>query len=77
MHKLSALIKRHPRIEHGVEVEVVKDGFVVESFVAVLDTLEDSIERASVLLKNMFPMLGKDDVDVQLPHGLQRDKSDS
>ena len=73
MFQVKAKILPHPRLENGVEVHVVKNGFIVESFSAVLHSLEDSIAHARKIVRNMFPSLTEGDIDVHVPSGIERD----
>jgi hypothetical protein len=66
MFSLRASIRRHPRIETAVEVEVTKGGEYAGSWVYNKSTLQDSIAVAKKIMLELHPALSEGDIDVVL-----------
>lgn len=69
-HKLSVLIKKHPRIATAVEFFISKGEFVTEDGVITGATLKDSIAKAKVRAMHIYPQLTEGDFNVLVPDGI-------
>ena len=69
MFDLTAKIKLHPRLDHAVEFEIIREQNVIENGVVVKATLEESVAEAKRKISSLFPDLSLDGVYVHIPNG--------
>jgi hypothetical protein len=68
--EMKYIIDQHPRLAHGVEVEVrSQDGFLQDAPVFLEATLEKSIEEAKLHAETFYPNHKVEVRNVCLPNG--------